>query len=206
MWLCMEEYECVWLRGSMEVAATEHKVSLSIHKWGVDFWMTSFASVFLPLFTFAWHLGNAPLPCHTGSALSFKQTCIRVYMICHKNVKVKAAHLNTAKYGWKTNKQKNRMRIRDFFTPMWVAKGSEVMYSTSNFPLLYICVPYKYMCGVVCSVFIPAFACLYILSLILLYIVCLCVHVQVRWKDTTCRVVAATTRKQRCCVEWAGLL
>lgn len=60
---------------------------------------------------------------------------------------------------------------------MWVANGSKVMYSTNDFPLLYVCVVRVCASGVVCSVFISAFACLYSFLCIPLHAVCVCVCV-----------------------------
>lgn len=103
-----------WRGSSMEGAAMELKVSLSIHKWGVDIWMTSFACVcFLLLHFFFLVLYICMAHREWSSALPHGQcpwrslTCIRVYRIRHWNVKVKAAYLNTAKDGWITKTEQD---------------------------------------------------------------------------------------------------
>lgn len=92
---------CVENGSSMEGAATEHKVPLRIHKWGADIWMTLFASVFLPLFT--WHTGNRPPHCHAHrqrpGLLTNMHLCVRDLLLkCQRQAK--AAYLNTVQDGW----------------------------------------------------------------------------------------------------------
>lgn len=73
------------------------------------------------------------------------------------------------------------------------------MYSTKHFPLLVwllsMCVR-VFVCAIseaICSIYMYAFACLYIRAF--LYIVYVC-FIQARWKDAACRTVAAKTREQ----------
>lgn len=91
---------------------------------------------------------------------------------------------------------------------MWIDQRQQGNVQHQTFSLVSmvafrVCMCVRAISEAICSIYMYAFACLYIHTF--LYIVYVC-FIQARWKDAACRTVAAKTREQWCSVERTGLL